>query len=303
MRRIAALVLLACGPAAAAPPPATVTVWLYAPTADNATWAGWYADVAAHRANVTGVAPCSYLVGSDGVWTTQFPNASVAAMARGWTARFTNELRLQVSPLLAASGTGMNAAIANATLGDALIAASVAEARALGLTGFNLQLEEPGSAVIQAQWTAFLLRWLSALGPNVTLSVIIGGVCRARDWMWMDCGNYRQLAANASAVPYGNLRLISEATYEGEPSAWKAYLADLVRGVSAPLLQLGMEVDKPTLTNPLNGCLPAAVSAGVRDLYVWVNTPGAGAGGQAAWDAFGWWLTAGAGRDGSAAPP
>lgn len=143
---------------------------------------GWYADAAAYRANVT---PCSYLVGSDGVWTTQLPNSSVAAMAAGWTARFTNELGLQVSPLLAASGTGMNAAIANATLGDALIAASVAEARALGLTGFNLQLEEPGSAVIQAQWRAFRVRWLSALGPNVTLSVIIGGVCRARDWMWM----------------------------------------------------------------------------------------------------------------------
>jgi len=112
----------------------------------------------------------------------------------------------------------------------------------------------------------------------------------------MDCGNYRQLAANASAVPYGNLRLISEATYEGEPSAWKTFLGDLVHGVSAPLLQLGMDLSKPTLTNPGNGCLPAAVAAGVRDLFVWVNTP-AGTGSQTAWNAFGWWLAAGATED------
>ena len=46
-------------------------IWLYAPTASNSTWQSWYADLFAHRANVTGVAPCSYLMDSDGLFTTQ----------------------------------------------------------------------------------------------------------------------------------------------------------------------------------------------------------------------------------------
>ncbi len=47
----------------------------------------WYDTLAAHRANVTGVAPCLYLLGDDGAFVTQMPNASSEAVARNWTAR------------------------------------------------------------------------------------------------------------------------------------------------------------------------------------------------------------------------
>jgi hypothetical protein len=57
-------------------------VWLYAPTAlDNATWAGWYAELAAHRANVSGVSPCTYLVQSNGSFVSQMPSPATAALA------------------------------------------------------------------------------------------------------------------------------------------------------------------------------------------------------------------------------
>jgi hypothetical protein len=48
-----------------------LTIWLYAPTASNETWTTWYSDLKAHRANVTGVAPCSYLMDGSGQFTTQ----------------------------------------------------------------------------------------------------------------------------------------------------------------------------------------------------------------------------------------
>jgi hypothetical protein len=48
-----------------------LTIWLYAATASDDTWATWYSDRAAHRANVTGIAPCSYLMNGSGQFTTQ----------------------------------------------------------------------------------------------------------------------------------------------------------------------------------------------------------------------------------------
>lgn len=267
----------------------SATLWLYAPTATNDTWASWFSAVRPHaHVAVTGVAPCLYLVGADGTFTLQVPPA-VAAVARNWTARFVSDLGINALPLIAASGTGMNAVISNATLSAALIAATVSEARALGLSGYNLQLEEPGSPLIKEQWSAFLRSWLAALSP-LTLSVIIGGDCRARDWMYMDCGDYVLLALNATD-PHNNLRLISEATYEGEPTVWREFLANLVRGATPALLNLGLEY-KPPLLNPANGCLPAATAANVTGIYVWVDPPADNATAAAAWPALEAWVNA-----------
>jgi hypothetical protein len=279
-------------------------VWLYSPSATVAKWESYVASLSAHRANVTGVSPCNYLMDGSGAWTTQFANASQAATAARYTrALSAPPLSLDVLPLIAASGSGMNRALANATLGDAFIAASVAEAVALNLSGYNLQLEEPGNATVATAWLAFLKRWLAALaaapappagaGRPRTLAVIIGGDCRGRDWMDVDCGNYRQVfeAPDGSGA---NLRVVSEATYEMEPKTWLAYLADLARGLgTGGLLQPGLEYGPPSDRPGVNGCLPAAAQAGVRTLYFWVDPPDQSPppwGGDAAWAGLGWWL-------------
>ena len=71
-------------PAAAAAAPAAparaLILWLYSPTATAATWASWYGALAAHAGNVTGVAPCSYLMNDAGAFVSQM-NASGAALA------------------------------------------------------------------------------------------------------------------------------------------------------------------------------------------------------------------------------
>jgi hypothetical protein len=156
----------------------------------------------------------------------------------------------------------------------------VAELSAIGGSGFNVQLEEPGNATIKAEWEAFLGAWADALAPR-SLALILGGDCRARDWMWMDCGDYRLLQQS-----HPNLRAITEATYEKEPSAWKSFEANIVRGLGTAVAQLGLEYGPP-LRNPANGCLPAARAAGISTLYVWVNTPGMS---SSDWAAFGWWV-------------
>ena len=273
-----------------APAGGELIVWLYAPTAvDNATWAGWYASLSAHRANVTGVSPCSYLVDSSGAFTTQMPTPQARALAAGWTRRMAGELGLAAIPLIAASGSGMNALLraGNGAARAAFIAATVAELRAIGGAGYNVQLEEPGNATIKAEWVAFLGAWADALAP-ATIALILGGDCRARDWMYMDCGDYRLLQQNHS-----NVRAITEATYEKEPAAWKDFERNIVRGLGAGVAQLGLEYGPP-LRNPGNGCLPQARASGVRTLYVWVDPPAAGAQGDADWDAFGWWTGGGA---------
>jgi hypothetical protein len=196
-----------------------------------------------------------------------------------------SELGLDVLPLIAASGVGMNALIrsGNGAAAAAFIADTVAELRALGGVGYNLQLEEPGNATIKAEWEAFLGAWADALAPS-TISIIVGGDCRGKDWMFMDCGDYKLLQLNHS-----NVRAVTEATYEKEPAAWKDFEENIVRGLGLPVAQLGLEYGPPLL-NPSNGCLPLAKAAGVKALYVWVDTP-AGAANQTAWDAFGWWLS------------
>lgn len=278
----------------AAPPPFQATLWLYAPSADNATWSSWYDTLSVHRANVTGIAPCSYLLDGNGSFTTQFPNASAAAAAAQWTSRMVSELGLRALPLLAASGTGMNLLLADATLASSFIAATVQEATAVGLSGYNVQLEEPGNATIKAAWLSFLGNWLDAAAEaDLTLSIIIGGDCRGKDWMFVDCGDYRVLAAGGAtpgAPPRPNLRVITEATYTGEPSAWKDYLDNIVRGLGANITAPGLEYGPP-LENPGNGCLPAAAAAGVRELYVWVDPPaGSNTTVAATWAALGWWV-------------
>lgn len=114
-----------------------LVIWLYAPTATNATWASWYADLVAHRPNVTGVAPCSYGMSAEGVFTSQVrrhryldtslrTSTSVhfiiiiiqipdAALAANWTLRMGSELDLDTLPLIAASGSGMNRVLADST--------------------------------------------------------------------------------------------------------------------------------------------------------------------------------------------
>ena len=102
---------------------------------------------------------------------------------------------LDTIPLLAASGTGMNKIINDSSLAASVIQATVNEALSLNLSGYNLQLEEPGSPEIQVLWMTFLTKWLKALDAagGKTLAVSIGGDCRGRDWMYMDCGNYKQM--------------------------------------------------------------------------------------------------------------
>jgi len=231
------------------------------------------------------VSPCSYLVDGSGAFVSQMPSNESRAMAAFWTRRMASDLGLSAIPLIAASGSGMNRLIRGGNEGEAaaFMAATRAELSAINGSGYNLQLEEPGNATIQGEWEGFLGAWADALAP-ATLAVIIGGDCRGRDWMWMDCGNYRELQVN-----HTNIRVITEATYEKYPPNWKDFEANIVRGLGKEVAQLGLEYGPPLL-NPANGCLPAARASGVTTLYVWVNTPAAGNSSQAAWDAFGWWV-------------
>jgi hypothetical protein len=92
------------------------------------------------------------------------------------------------------------------------VSSALAEALAIGLSGYNVQLEEPGNSTIKIAWVAFLGYWLDVFrAHNLSVSIIIGGVCRARDWMYMDCSDYRALAESG----HSNLRIITEATYSG----------------------------------------------------------------------------------------
>jgi hypothetical protein len=274
--RGALITALALASRASGAAPREAIAWLYAPTATPATWAAWHAAVAAHPGALTGVAPCLYVVGADGVLALQV-NASAAAGARAATAAFA-ALGAPAEPLLAASGTGMNRIIGNASLAAALVAATVAEADALGLSGFNLQLEEPGSAAIAAAWLAFLRDWLRALAPR-RITVIIGGTCRGADWMDVSCAGYAALAA---AEP--NLHLVAEATYASDPRAWREALASLAAGAPPPLLALGMTYAAPLL-DAAAGCLATAAAAGVQRLYLWVDLPPT----ESAWAAVAAW--------------
>jgi len=92
-----------------------------------------------------------------------------------------------------------------------------------------------------------------------------------------------------------NLRVITEATYEQGPAAWRGVLANVVRGLGAGLVQPGLQYGPP-LEDPANGCQAAAKAANVSGLYVWVDTPTR----QAQWDAFGAWLADGPVGRGSA---
>jgi hypothetical protein len=265
-----------------------LVIWLYSPTALSAdVWSGWYSELAAHRVNVTGVAPCSYFVSGDGSFTSQMSNASTAALAFEWTRRFASELGLATNPLIAASGTGMNALIrtGNEANASAFIAQTVAELVALNGSGFNVQLEEPGSPEIEAEWKIFLGKWADALAAagNKTIALILGSICRDRDWMYMDCGDYKLLQQNHS-----NIRGITEATYTKEPSAWIDYAENIVRGLGNPVAQLGLEFGPPLLNHD-NGALPKARELGVTTLFVWVwtNAPGMT---DAMWASFGWWV-------------
>jgi hypothetical protein len=284
--------------AAAPPPPPAVrdepyeaTIWLYAPSADNATWAGWFDTFTAYRANVTGVSPCTYLVDDYGNLTTQM-NASWTELTRDYSSRMANELGLRVRPLIAASGVGINLMIKDPALASTFINATLDEATALNYSGYNVQLEEPGNATIAVEWLAFLGEWLDAAATRgLTISMITGSNCRGKDWMFVECGDYKLLAEGGNGKPpRPNLRIIPEYTYTREPSAWQDYLANLVRGLGTPLLAPGMTYGPP-LDNPANGCLPAAATAGVRELYVWVNPPsGDNATVAQQWAALGWWV-------------
>ena len=283
--------LLQPGSAASTTTAATLgelVIWLYAPEALTAdVWSGWYDELAAHRVNVTGVAPCSYFVSSDGSFTSQMSNASTAALAFSWTRRYATELGLATNPLIAASGTGMNALIraGNEANASAFIAQTVAELVALNGSGYNVQLEEPGNATIKAAWETFLGAWADALAAagGKTIALILGSDCRSKDWMFMDCGDYRLLQANHS-----NIRGITEATYTKEPSAWIEYAEDIVKGLGNPVAQFGLEYGPPLL-NHLNGALPKARELGVTTIWVWVwtNAPEVS---DAIWAAFGWWV-------------
>jgi len=112
------------------------------------------------------------------------------------------DLGLAVVPLIAASGSGVNKLLCpgNGAAAADFIAATVAELEAVGGAGYNVQIEEPGNATIKAEWEVFLGAWADALAPR-TLAIIIGGDCRARDWMYMDCGDYRLLQRPPTAPP------------------------------------------------------------------------------------------------------
>jgi len=264
--------------------PSTI-IWLYAPdaSAENGLWNNWTESIKSHRSNVTGVAPCLYLIEGDGSFTTQLGNQSNIDLARNMTLFYKNEMGLDTVPLLAASGTGMNKIINDSSLAARVIEATVNEALALNLSGYNLQLEEPGSPETQVAWMAFLTLWLKALDAagGKTLAVIIGGDCRSRDWMYMDCGNYKQMFESGST----NLRVITEATYEQNPPDFKVFLANIQRGLGSQLVQAGLEYGPPS-NNPSNGCLPEVVALNVTTLYYWVNPPS----NQASWDGMGWFL-------------
>jgi len=261
-------------------------IWLYAPDATeyNGLWNNWTSQLASHRTNVTGVSPCLYLIEGDGSFTTQLGNQSNIDLARNMTLYYKNVMGLDTIPLLAASGTGMNKIINDSSLAATIIEETVNEAIALNLTGYNLQLEEPGSPEIQVAWMMFLTLWLKALdnAGGKTLAVIIGGDCRARDWMYMDCGNYKQMYEAGST----NLRIITEATYEQYPPNWKIFLANIQRGLSSELVQAGLEYGPP-INNPENGCLPEAISLNVSTIYLWVNPPTD----QASWNGMGYFLS------------
>jgi hypothetical protein len=83
--------------------------------------------------------------------------------------------------------------------------------------------------------------------------------------------------------------VISEATYEGDPTDWLEFAGGLVTGLGPQLAAFGMEYNAPLL-DPATGCLARAAALGVTALYAWVNVPAVN--NTAAWDAFGWWLAA-----------
>jgi len=261
-------------------PDREINVWVYAPSANATVWQSWYTSFETHQGNITGFSPCSYLMDSNGSLTYQVPDP---VLATNWSSHITQTLGLKAYPLIAANGGGMNRAIANRTLGTLFIQATVQEALLYHYSGYNIQIEEPGNSTIEQEWKDYLIEWLTIYQQyNLTLSIITGSICKGKDWMDMECGDYRALHAN-----YSNLFVIPEATYEAYPPDWKEYAQDLVNGLGSTV-HFGMVVSKPPIMNPLNGCLPQIINSGVKSLYFWVNPP---ADNDATWDGFGYFLT------------
>lgn len=261
-----------------------INIWVYAPSANNSIWQSWYSSFEKHRDNVTGFSPCTYLMDSTGTLIYQVPDP---VLATNWTTQIVENIGIKAYPLIAANGGGMNRALANNTLGTLFIEATIQEAIKYQYSGYNIQIEEPGNSTIETEWLNYLNQWLIAYQPyNLTLSIITGSICRGKDWMNVDCGNYRLLHNN-----FSNFYVIPEATYEGEPSNWKDYMNDLVNGLGNTTAHLGMSSGLPPLTNPNNGCLPAALSRGIQSLYIWVNPPEDN---DPSWDGFGYFLNANA---------
>lgn len=284
------VVALAVLPAVALGVPSReVVLWLDARDASNATWAGWTSAMAAHRANVTGAAPLLYAVSDVGVFESLLPNATAIAVADGWMRAMRSSVALRVKPLVLASAAGIAQATTNATVGAALISATVAEVARLGLDGLDLRLSEAGTASLRTPFLALLGAWLAAFdAAGAQLGLLIPGNCtagQAPQWLGATCADLKSTALNASH-PHPNLRVISEATIgAAPPAAWTAGVNAAEHGLGPSVLCLGVSY-APPLEDPDNGCLMYALAGGITSLYVRGGIPAQ----QRDWDSFGYWM-------------
>ena len=279
---------------ASAVPSREVVFWLDARSASNATWASWAEEMSSHRANVTGAAPLAYQISPAGTFGTAIPNASAVAIADGWMQYMRTEVALRIKPLVFASADGIARAIADPTVGSALISSSALEAQRLGITAFDLQLDVAGPAGLRGPWLAFLAAWLGSLDAvGAQLGLLIPGNCSAGqpdEWFGASCADLRALALNVTA-PHPNLRVISEASFgDASPADWTAGINAAEHGLGPSVLSLGVTYDAPLLDQG-NGCLMYALAGGLTSLYVKEGLPAPGPAGAEAWTAFGYWMT------------
>jgi hypothetical protein len=269
-----------------------VSLWLDGgPSPTNVTWAVWNSKIAAHRCNVTGIAPWAYFVSDNGKFISRYNDTAIATIAAGWMQYFATNQNLRVRPLVAASSAGIALAACIPAVGEALGAAMLAQALLLRHTGFSIQLDgDPGgdTPLAKAQWTALLASWLATFNAaGLDLSVIIVGSCARTGRMEafnMTCADYRAIALNATD-PHTNLRVISQATFTPDPNEWKTASNSLLHGLGPSIVSLGM-LYNPPLVDPTHDCLTYALAGGIAVLYVWGDVPAR----NEAWDAFGFWL-------------
>lgn len=250
-------------------------VWLYSSQyPSNNSWADVYDEISEHRVNMTAVSPCTYLLGKEGQFASQV-SATVLNLSQQWSQRFTNDLDLDVIPLLAGNPTGVHLLAFNSSLQDVFISQAVAEAVQYGYRGYNIDAELPGNSSLADGFLGFLDAFAGALHEQgMVLSVELAGICKGPDEAGMTCEQLRRSQVD---------RAVSMATYTSDREEWVKFVVDLAAGLGG---KTGVGVEHNQIFEDYEYTMGKLIDLGVPEMDFWVGPPPT----ANVWDGMGYFL-------------